>query len=515
MTKCKVSSKFYFVFIFIIVIGICFRFTNLDGKFYWQDEAYTSLMLSGHSPTEIKKEITDKIIRVQDLQKYQHISSDKSVFDTVKVLAQNDPQHPPLWYFLTRLWIGIVGDSVANIRVVSVFLSLLALPLTYWLCLELFNSAITGFIGTVIVAISPFHILYAQEAREYSLWTVTILFSSTVMLRAIKRNTVKSWVLYSLTVSLALYSYLLNLLVIFAQGVYIFIINKFEFSKTTLSFCIASFVGFLTFIPWLVYLDQIDAAGWTSAEMPFLTLVKFWILNFGRIFIDTDFGIKNPLSYLILPLFCLAAYSIYFLCKNTTRSSWLFILVLIATNTLPLLLPDIFVGGRKSGIARFLTPLYLGIQISISYLIASKVNLKYFNKKHMNLWNFLLIIIIGLGIFSGFRISTRDYPWNKSVGEDFFNMAQIINSSPNPVLVSDSSKVVRLAELLSFSHLLNSNVRIQGLLEPDSLNVSDQFSDSFIIQSSENIKYKIEQVKPYSINIVYQGTYKQLWKIEK
>ncbi len=100
--------------------------------------------------------------------------------------------------------------------------------------------------------------------------------------------------------------------------------------------------------------------------------------------------------------------------------------------------------------------MYLGIQISITYLIASKVNLKYFNKKQINPWNILLIIIIGIGIFSGFRIST-----------------------------------------------------------PDSLNVSEQFSDSFLIKSSKNVKQKIEKLKPYGINVVYQRIYKQLWKIEK
>ena len=205
----------------------------------------------------------------------------------------------------------------------------------------------------------------------------------------------------------------------------------------------------------------------------------------------------------------------YFLCTNAPKSSWLFVLILIGTTTLPFLLPDLFVGGRKSSVARFLTPLYLGIQISFAYLIACKIDLKYFNKKQINLWNILLIIIILIGIFSGFRISKIDYPWNKSVGEDFFNMAQILNSSPNPLLVSDSGSVVRLAELLCFSHLLDSNVRIQAVLEPDSLNVSDEFSDSFLIEPSKDFKYEIEQVQAYRINPVYQGTYKQLWKIEK
>ncbi|RMF20893.1 MAG: hypothetical protein D6756_13455, partial [Cyanobacteria bacterium J083] len=87
-------------------------------------------MLSGYDPSEVKKEIADKLVRIEDLQRYQHLNPNKTVFDTVKLLAKKDPQHTPLWYSLTRLWIGAVGDSIANIRSISVFISLLALPLT-------------------------------------------------------------------------------------------------------------------------------------------------------------------------------------------------------------------------------------------------------------------------------------------------------------------------------------------------------------------------------------------------
>lgn len=512
MAKSKISSRLSFLFIIIIVIGIWVRFTNIDGKVYWKDEAYTSLWLSGYAPSEVRKKITGNILRVEDLQQYQHIDPNKGVFDTVKLLAENDPQHPPLWYLLTRLWIGTVGDSIANIRFVSVFISLLALPLTYWLCLELFDSSRTGLIGTLIVAISPFHILYAQEAREYSLWTVTILLSSAVMLRAIRRKTIEGWGIYALTVSLGLYSYFLNLLVIFSHGVYVFTLEKFKFRKITISFLVSSFVGILTFLPWLVYVDRIDAAGWTSREIPFIPLVKIWILNLGRIFMDIDFDLGNPLTYLLLPLLVLVAYSIYFLCTNASKSSWLFLLILIGTTTLPLLLPDLFIGGRRSLIARFLTPLYLGIQISIAYLIASKINFNYINKQQLNLWNIVLAIIVSIGIFSGFRISKTNYSWNKYDGEDFLPIAQILNSSPNALLIGYPGEVV---QLLSLSHLLKSNIGIQIVSEYDSLNISDEFSNFFIINAPEDFKYKIQQVQAYNINPVYQGRYQRLWKIEK
>ena len=39
----------------------------------------------------------------------------------------------------------------------------------YWLCLELFESSVTAWLAVAIIAISPFQIVYAQEARPYSL----------------------------------------------------------------------------------------------------------------------------------------------------------------------------------------------------------------------------------------------------------------------------------------------------------------------------------------------------------
>jgi uncharacterized membrane protein len=42
-----------------LVLGVFFRFVNLDRKIYWHDESYTSLRISGYTLAEVKKQVFD------------------------------------------------------------------------------------------------------------------------------------------------------------------------------------------------------------------------------------------------------------------------------------------------------------------------------------------------------------------------------------------------------------------------------------------------------------------------
>ena len=129
-----------FFILSLLTLGIFLRFVNIDHKVYWHDEVYTSIRISGYTGDEVGREIfTGKIIGIQKLQKYQQISSDKGLDDTIKALCEH-PEHPPLYYLIARLWIQLFGSSVATIRSLSAIISLLAFPCIYWLCRELFDS---------------------------------------------------------------------------------------------------------------------------------------------------------------------------------------------------------------------------------------------------------------------------------------------------------------------------------------------------------------------------------------
>lgn len=177
-----------FLIIIILVLGLFFRFVNLDRKIYWMDETYTSLRISGYTESEVAQQLLEgQILSLQDLHQYQRINPEKSIVDTVKGLATEEPQLAPLYFILVRFWAQMFGDSVVAIRSFSAFLSVLAFPCIYWLCLELFESSLVGGLACMLLAISPFQLVYAQEARQYSLWTVAILLSSASLLREIGR----------------------------------------------------------------------------------------------------------------------------------------------------------------------------------------------------------------------------------------------------------------------------------------------------------------------------------------
>jgi uncharacterized membrane protein len=159
----------------LLILGVFFRFVNLDRKVYWYDETFTSLRTSGYTEIEVIKDfLSPQIRRIEEVQKYQHLNSEKTLSDTIKSLATEDSQHPPIYYVLARFWAQLFGDSVILMRILPALISLLVFPCIYWLCLELFESSLTGWFAVGLMAISPLQVLYAQEAREYSLWIVTI-----------------------------------------------------------------------------------------------------------------------------------------------------------------------------------------------------------------------------------------------------------------------------------------------------------------------------------------------------
>ncbi|MEG5033117.1 glycosyltransferase family 39 protein [Microcoleus sp. AT3-D2] len=255
----RISLKFLIVV--ILITGIWFRFTNLDSKVYSFDESITSLRISGYTWTEmVQQDFQGKTISVADLQrKYQQINAEKGWLDTVKGLATEEPQLSPLYFIFARFWVQLFGPQVATVRSLSALISLLVFPSIYWLCWELFRSASVGWIAVTIVAVSPFHVLYAQEARPYMMFAVLVLLSNAILLRAIALQNSPAtsklskavWSIYAIALSFGLYSSLLFFLVVFAHGIYVIITENWRFGKTLIAYLLASAAAITIFAPWI------------------------------------------------------------------------------------------------------------------------------------------------------------------------------------------------------------------------------------------------------------------------
>ncbi|MEG4330199.1 hypothetical protein Q5688_33505, partial [Microcoleus sp. herbarium5] len=63
------------------------------------------------------------------------------------------------------------------------------------------------------LAVSPLHVLYAQEARPYSLWSALILLSCASLLRALRLQNKLSWSIYAVANIMGFYTHFFSLLV--------------------------------------------------------------------------------------------------------------------------------------------------------------------------------------------------------------------------------------------------------------------------------------------------------------
>lgn len=504
------------VIVILLVIGIFFRFANLGHKVYWIDESYTSLRISGYTESEFIQQVADGQIRdIKYLQKYQRINSDKSVVDTVKGLALEEPQLAPLYFVATRFWVQLFGDSVAVTRSMSAVFSLLALPCMYWLCLELFESSLTAWLAVALLAVSPFQIVYAQEARPYSLFVLMILLSGAALLRGMRLKTNSSWAIYAATVALGFYAHLLFALVVLGHGIYVAISENLRFNKTLIGYLLAASAGFIALSPWtVVFLINSQNASqkteWQSVKIPLSKLVANWVLNINRQFFDVGLYSDLPRLYFILTIpvilmsLIIVGYSFYFLLSHTERRVWLFVMTLTCV-TLAIFLPaDLILGGIRSINTRYMIPCYLGMQIAVAYFFAVKMTSPQVTMQLQKLWRLALAALLSIGIISCCIYLPADSWWNKDRSYINIPIARTVNSASRPLLITDLwvYSVDTIGNLLGLSYLINSPANFL-VLPPKIVEIPPNFNEIFLYGISPGFKTEIEKNTRYEISTIY------------
>ena len=120
----------------LLVLGAGLRLHDLAAESLWLDEAF-SITIARVSPDYI-----------------------------VEMTAQD--VHPPLYYFLLYVWMGILGSSEWDARLLSVVLSLVTVIVAAVAGGRIFGRR-TGLIAAGLLAVAPFQVEYAQEARMYAM----------------------------------------------------------------------------------------------------------------------------------------------------------------------------------------------------------------------------------------------------------------------------------------------------------------------------------------------------------
>lgn len=514
----------YFI-VAVLVLGVCFRFVNLDGKVFWHDETFTMLRVSGYTASEVKREVFNgRVIASESLARFQGVNDNRGLIDTINSLATEDPQHPPLYYILARFWVTIFGNSVTAIRCLSAVISLLLIPCMYWLCYLLFRVPLGAPVVAVALTLSsPLLFVYSQEAREYILWAVTILLSSVCLLRAIRLEELQdvkfpvfNWGIYALSLALSMYTFLLSGFVAIAHAVYVITTARFKWTKTVEAFFTAMLVSFLFASPWLIivmtnlYRFNITTE-WTQALIPITNLIQSWLLQITRIFFDLNWNLDNIFQY-FAALFVLGfvSYAIYFLYVRTNIKVWLFIVTLIFIPALPLVIPDLILGGMRSVSERYLIPSYLGIIIAVAYFLSYQVNDGILSRRQI--WCRVMVTILSLGLISIAVSSQADTWWNKVISYGNPEVARIINQESRAVLISDDAGI-NYGNVFSLTYLLKPDVRLLLVREKSARSMRNLSSSIYVLNPSSQLRRDIERVYKSRMNRVYSDRFYSLYKL--
>ena len=113
--------------------------------------------------------------------------------------------HPPLYYFLLNNWM-VLGQSLFTVRMFSAILGIATVAVSYSLGKQLLGER-SGLMAAFVVAISPFHVYYSQEARMYSLLAFLLLLGTYFFVRAARTLNTRYWIGFAVCFALAQYTH--------------------------------------------------------------------------------------------------------------------------------------------------------------------------------------------------------------------------------------------------------------------------------------------------------------------
>lgn len=181
-----------------------------------------------------------------------------------EVLSANDvslPLHqmvgsilasPPLFHLVAKPFYLHFGFDDFWLRVPSAIFGLLTIP-AFYLMVESFLDKKAASWGTLLLVLSPFHIVYSQELRMYSLVALEALGTIYFLEHAVGKNDWRNWSLYALVASMGMYTHNWFPLLVLCQFAGFSITRLSKNQTVARGIIIFSIIAFV-YLPWLPFL---------------------------------------------------------------------------------------------------------------------------------------------------------------------------------------------------------------------------------------------------------------------
>ena len=463
-----------------LILGIVVRFWHLDRGIFWFDEVATAIRSSGHlSEDLLKYEFTGKLVSPADLLAY--LDSEGMSWRATWHALRTHPEHPPLYFLLTRLWMDWFGSSPASLRSLAAILSLGLFPAMYWLCWELTRSPAVGWVAIALVSVSPFHVLYAREARQYSLWATLVVLAMAALLRATRLGAAarslkdgwRAWWPYSLTLALGFYTALLTAYVALGHGLYALLCDRGRPGRQVGSIVVAGCAALVICIPWL----RVLIPGWDAAKAatewmlnerePRWQLLQRFADHIARAFVQLVPD-RPPQLTVTSVLFVVMAVGVLGL---LIRWSSLRVTGAVLTLTLVpigcLAIPDLLDRASRTLPPRYWTPTILGLQVAVALVVVQA----WRHRRPLYRWAALGLVaaLLAVGGVSSVRLSLAPSTWMaKMISAGLPPLVEQIKQSTRAIVIADGASY-RAGNTVSLALELEPTTRLYLLPDFDRL----------------------------------------------
>lgn len=238
--------------------------------------------------------------------------------------------HPPLFYFLLKIWASIFGYTDFSMRFMSVFFGAIAIIFTFHLLKRWFNIK-TASIATLALSLSPMLIRYGQEMRMYTLVFAIVIAATYVLDLMLETKNPRYYILYAILIALGMWTHYFAAIAWIAHIIYYTISKRGKlFSKQMI---LTYALAVVLFIPWVPSLFrqivEVQSGFWIpSISMATPANYLSQSLMFSEAAYATGWLVLLAIITIVLTVFFLKkAYSKY---SKTEKSKFWLLITLVA-----------------------------------------------------------------------------------------------------------------------------------------------------------------------------------------
>ncbi|XGV87213.1 MAG: glycosyltransferase family 39 protein [Limnothrix sp. BL-A-16] len=534
----------------LITIGCLLRFSDLGQFLPWYDEFSTLRHIANQTDPELIQQWGGREQVMADLWRSLAAKPGKTAWDTVQSLASANAHHPPLYYLLARGWAHWFGNNIVSLRMVTALMGVALLPSVFWLLRQLSDRPSLPWIGTVLVALSPLQILYAQEAREYAIWLVFVVLSSGFLARSLRNSAQNSvqkstgvhWLLYGITLTLNWYSHLLGGLVLLGHGLWVGVWwwrSGDRHWRRVIPWAIAVSGTLLAMSPWLWTLFQVREGAVISLEWLNQTYqpgMQRWsaMRAFAATLWDNQPNIWIPASRVVdsirLGVLVLSVGALVHCGRSSEPMVKRFVFSTIAPFFLLLWLPAIVMDRAMATIIRYQLPLIIGVQVALADGIAAlcdQLPPKPGQELPQPLWFYLcrwrwmpqlfassLAILLVVANLNAAKVRSSQLTWWSKGGPGWVEVAKALKEVDRPLIVMTAVPGYSSSALsLSYASDRLKARNISFWLAPSIQNLNwPERSNTFVLVPGKKLPKAIEQRGQRLVP--FGASWWNLWRLE-